>query len=191
MYLLLVLVFGCQSTPNSANRHSPLAFAERDYAVISQVFADFALQSGTYRTKRRGSLIVVNERSEAWQGDEANRIQYDLQYDKVNLDNDILMNLRERNRHRLSVKKLARIRNVLLVNLELRKGLSTWTSLRDKYPKAAAFVFLLLPGYGRDGKLAAVRFYFGPSRHGATGTYLLQHTANGWTVKSRSIVYRK
>ncbi len=45
------------------------------------------------------------------------------------------------------------------------------------------------PGYSGDGKRALVRFYYGPSPHGAAGTYVLHYVDNGWRIVASTISY--
>ncbi len=45
------------------------------------------------------------------------------------------------------------------------------------------------PGYSNNGKRAVVRFYYGPSPHGAAGTYVLQYATDGWQIVSSTISY--
>ncbi len=45
------------------------------------------------------------------------------------------------------------------------------------------------PGYSADGKRALLRFYYGPSPHGAAGTYILHHTNSGWKIVASTISY--
>jgi hypothetical protein len=45
------------------------------------------------------------------------------------------------------------------------------------------------PGYTDNGKRAVVRFYYGPSPHGAAGTYVLQYTDGGWQIVASTISY--
>jgi hypothetical protein len=40
----------------------------------------------------------------------------------------------------------------------------------------------LLPGYSPDKNTAVIRFTFGPSVHGAMGTYLFKRAARGWAI---------
>src|SRR5262249_10982188 len=42
------------------------------------------------------------------------------------------------------------------------------------YPNASGYVNAWLPGYSQDGKDAVLRFWFGPSAHGAISTYRLR-----------------
>jgi len=45
------------------------------------------------------------------------------------------------------------------------------------------------PGVSADGKRAIVRFRYGPSPHGAVGTYVLQYTDSGWRICASTISY--
>lgn len=45
------------------------------------------------------------------------------------------------------------------------------------------------PGYTDDGKRAIVRFYYGPSPHGAAGTYILRYTDKRWCITASRISY--
>lgn len=65
-------------------------------------------------------------------------------------------------------------------------------SLRDfSFEKAGAkgWVYVFLPGYSQDGSKAVLRFWFGPTPHGAAGTYLLAKKDGHWTVVWRRFVH--
>ena len=63
-------------------------------------------------------------------------------------------------------------------------------ALRKAYPDAQAYARAALPGYTADGRRALVRIHFGPTPHGASGTYLLEkHPAAGWKVTWRKLAY--
>jgi hypothetical protein len=57
------------------------------------------------------------------------------------------------------------------------------------YPQAKGFVTAWLPVYSKDGKAAVLRFWFGPTAHSATGTYLLVKEQGKWKVAWRSLAY--
>jgi hypothetical protein len=44
-------------------------------------------------------------------------------------------------------------------------------------------------GFTGDGKRAIVRFFYGPSPHGATGTYILEQSDHLWHIISSTITY--
>ena len=45
------------------------------------------------------------------------------------------------------------------------------------------------PGFSKDGKRCVVRFYFGPTPHGAAGTYLLMFDGTEWKIIDSTISY--
>jgi hypothetical protein len=44
-------------------------------------------------------------------------------------------------------------------------------------------------GFTDDGKRAIVRFYYGPSAHGAAGTYILRYAEGSWRITASTISY--
>lgn len=54
---------------------------------------------------------------------------------------------------------------------------------------ARCFVQFWQAGITKNGKRAVVRFYYGPSAHGAVGTYLLKLTSTGWQITASTISY--
>lgn len=44
-------------------------------------------------------------------------------------------------------------------------------------------------GFSETRDIALVRFFYGPSAHGAVGTYVLQASGKGWTVKDSVVDY--
>ena len=45
------------------------------------------------------------------------------------------------------------------------------------------------PGFSPDGKRCVIRFYYGPTAHGAVGTYLLRYDDGAWTIEDSTISY--
>jgi len=58
-----------------------------------------------------------------------------------------------------------------------------------KFPTARGWVEPWLPGYSKDGTLALVRGWLGPTPHGAVFTTLLERKGDRWVVKWHSISY--
>jgi len=50
-------------------------------------------------------------------------------------------------------------------------------------PDARGWVRFWLPAYAEDGLTALVRFGFGPTPHGACGTYFLAKSGGAWTIR--------
>jgi hypothetical protein len=58
-----------------------------------------------------------------------------------------------------------------------------------KYPDAKAYVAFWIPVTSDDQSTAIVRFKFGPTVHGACGTYLLRREGQAWKVIYRKLAY--
>jgi hypothetical protein len=59
----------------------------------------------------------------------------------------------------------------------------------EKYPDAKAYVHFWRPALSSDGQRALVRFSFGPTPHGACGTYLIEKDGSGWAIRYRDFAY--
>lgn len=59
----------------------------------------------------------------------------------------------------------------------------------DKHPRARGWIQVYLPGYSMDQDRAILRFYLGPSAHGAAGTYFLIKQADAWRVEWRHFAF--
>lgn len=80
--------------------------------------------------------------------------------------------------------------NILVRDLsDLEQGIGFWQAFRTAYPQAKGFVTAWLPVYSKDGKAAVLRFWFGPTDHGAAGTYLLVKEQGTWKVAWRDLAY--
>jgi uncharacterized protein len=55
--------------------------------------------------------------------------------------------------------------------------------------KLRGWVAVCLPGYSADGSRAVLRFWFGPTPHGAAGTYLLSKIGGKWSVIWRDFAH--
>lgn len=54
---------------------------------------------------------------------------------------------------------------------------------------ARGYASVYLPGYSSDGSRAVLRFWFGPTPHGAAGTYLLERKNGKWRVVWRDFAH--
>ena len=59
----------------------------------------------------------------------------------------------------------------------------------EKEIAARAYVRLALPGYTPQRTTAVVRFSFGPTPHGASGTYFLTKRQGKWEIAWRHFSY--
>jgi hypothetical protein len=60
---------------------------------------------------------------------------------------------------------------------------------REQCPHARLWTRIYLPGYSRSRDRAVLRFWFGPSSHGAAGTYFLTKQDGVWRVKWRDFAF--
>ena len=60
---------------------------------------------------------------------------------------------------------------------------------RQQFPDAFAEAHAWLPGFSHDGNESVVRFWFGPTPHGATATFYLRRHPDGWKIKWYSIAH--
>jgi len=80
--------------------------------------------------------------------------------------------------------------SVLVQDLtELPDGIEFSEAFVMRFPNAKAYVDAWLPAYSNDGTTALVRFWFGPTPHGAAGTYMLVEEGGRWKVLWRSLAY--
>jgi hypothetical protein len=81
-------------------------------------------------------------------------------------------------------------RNIVPGELEkLRTSGRLSTAFERTFPAARAYVETWLPGYSADGRTAVLRFWIGPSAHGATGTYLLTRDGGKWKIRWRKFSF--
>lgn len=87
---------------------------------------------------------------------------------------------------------------VSLIGLELDQSLiavKTKEQLRELGgsfrlgPLDSRYIEIYLPGYSADRRQTAVPFRFGPSAHGAAGTYLLEKKDGAWIIRWRSFAF--
>jgi hypothetical protein len=60
---------------------------------------------------------------------------------------------------------------------------------KDQKLRIRAYVSAWLPGYSQDGRSAVVRFWFGPSAHGAIATYRLTRKGGHWKIDWHKLAY--
>lgn len=59
----------------------------------------------------------------------------------------------------------------------------SFNAFEKAYPRARGYAEAFLPGYSKDGSLAVVRAWVGPSPHGAMATVLVERSDGKWSVK--------
>jgi hypothetical protein len=105
--------------------------------------------------------------------------------------NDVTLDIREhlmqRNGDALSLAEFRPVNQRIILSGEeaLRAGIG----FADKHPQARGWVQVYLPGYSKPRDQAVLRFYLGPSAHGAAGTYFLNKQDGVWRVKWRDFAF--
>jgi hypothetical protein len=191
---LLALV-ACASGPPCVA--APEAATATDYAVLEAVLSDLVASREprlvTNRHKAR-THIVLNVQTVEKSGmlsEDQLEAEFRNEAQKV-IPTPVREDLRRRNRSGgISLMAFAPgNRNIVpgeLANLRTRGRLST--AFERTFPTARAYVETWLPGYSADGRNAVLRFWIGPSAHGATGTYLLTRDNGKWKVRWRKFSF--
>jgi hypothetical protein len=110
---------------------------------------------------------------------------------EVQKANDISLEMREslsvRNPEPLSLKSVQFTSpHILIRDVKSTRG---GLGLDRLPPTARTWLQVYLPGYSNSRDKAVLRFWFGPSSHGAAGTYFLTKVNGIWKVKWRNFAY--
>ncbi len=94
----------------------------------------------------------------------------------------------------LPLRKMLHERNVRAISLKGKLDPSIMFLPSEKLEltlmrENKLWVSAMLPGYSVDRKTAVLRFAFGPTPHGANGTYLFKRMNTGWTIAWRDYAY--
>lgn len=174
-----------------------VAAAYEDYMVLGTALKDLSSRTdivGLRSQNQKATLIVlaVNTVGESGMLDE-NQISSELKQDGFHISKDIGVSLRNRNIKVVSWRGM-RQRTKFVAVEDLSKyphGFAGeyWKAIQERYPNAKADVEAWLPGYSKDCTQAVVRFWFGPTAHGATATYMLIRQNKQWKIKWHEISY--
>lgn len=163
-----------------------------DHAVLNTMLTDVLAYQGNdliFLSKEGTKLILQSTTAapfQTYQDDELNRNVANGHAIEVTLA--MRQHLAARNGAAFSLDglKLTQPNLVLWSREAIRK---TFGPLEVAPPGIRLYVTLYLPGYNPTRDRAVVRFFFGPSPHGAKGTYFLTRGASGWTVAWREFAY--
>lgn len=186
---------GCrQAQPDNKSNETASSITDVDRQIFEIVLAD-AIASEEFVTmansRKRKQKIVLAAKTAGSSGlllSDA-QIRADTRDDdEKKIPSDVLADLQERNsRGSISLTEFRPASPDIIVD-DVSK-LVEFDSFEERYPDAKAFVFAWLPGYAKDGRTAILRFYFGPTSHGATGIYFLTKVDGKWTIKWRSVAH--
>ena len=181
-----VPLFGRSADAEEQPPHT--AVTPTDVKVIEAALADFSRRE-VVRVQNRAEqrVILIHQESRPWTTYLAGQVKADFRHQKWSLAEKLIEALGARNPRAIRLDRVAFSKDFRVTDV---------TKLRDRFgllyklpPDAEAFVHLWLPGYSRDGRQAALRFYFGPTAHGATATYLLALEKGEWKVQERAFAF--
>ena len=195
-FLLAILVLlGCaERTESPFVRPSGPSLTEYDKDLFDLVLADFA----SYIKSRESVTKVFFDASTPGKSGmlSDDQMGVDLERKGHSVPTDVSVHLRGRNHgsvplsdYKPGQQEIAVADLDLLPGQNDLQGFEFWYGQDEKSPERKAWVHTWLPGYSNDGRTAIVRFWFGPTPHGAIGTYLLTRRDGKWKVKWRSFSY--
>ena len=163
---------------------------ENDRLVLNIVFEDLAIHNGKelpFIAKGKGKVILVDrtKNGPGWLLD--SQLDVDLRSHRKEVTPVMRRSLVLRNQNPVSLNgfKVTGSRIVVVDQSDVAK----WFPGGFDSRKARMHVETYLPGYSDDGLLAVVRFWFGPSPHGATGTYFLTRARGAWKILWREFSF--
>lgn len=116
-------------------------------------------------------------------------MQADLNLEKWEIPTEISENLRQRNDKVESLADLKFGKDVLVADFKKVPPTTFGQDPPKEYAEVKGYANVWLPGYSKDGKTAVVRFWFDPTGHGATATYLLMEKDGVWKVSKWAFAY--
>lgn len=111
---------------------------------------------------------------------------------EVKADSKLVGTLAERNRHQFDIATWKPAdEHIVVAKLDKEKlGWWAWPEYGRTFPNARCWVMTFLPAYSDDRQTALLRFYFGPTAHGAACTVLLKKDTKGqWSVTAIDFSY--
>jgi hypothetical protein len=117
------------------------------------------------------------------------QLRADLANEKWSVPKDLAEGLRQRNAKTVLLDDLKFGSAVLVGDFKDGPPVLDGAGAPKKYAAAKAYADVWLPVYSKDGRTAVVRFWFGPTAHGATATYLLSKKDGTWTVTKWGFAY--
>ncbi|AIE86815.1 ankyrin repeat domain-containing protein [Fimbriimonas ginsengisoli] len=161
-----------------------------DSAVIEAAVIDVA----TFQSKEfdpffgvKAKSIILVEESAIWNDFIESQMNGELSEEQAcDIDLSMRRSLQSRNARLVSLAgcKFRDPRIVQKRNKALPNDMNPSNYWQSKYK---GWVQVMLPGYSTDGAQAVLRFWFGPTPHGAAATYFLRKVAGKWTVVWRDL----
>lgn len=177
-----------QSTGEDTRRSESRSPGDQDWAVLEVVLTDLRTFGNFGRTRNKNGQIVLhfatddrpfkNSIDRQTEGEARNRGH--------TIPADAYKHLVRRNDRAWFFRAFTPLSDAIIVaDIDPISNNRNWQAFETAYPDAKGWVEARLPGYSRDGRLAVVRGFVGPTAHGATVTYLLEKDGETWTVRWR------
>lgn len=165
---------------------------DRDRAVIATALRDLLVYPGQDLPldSKGKTQIVLCASTAAGPGLISDaQLNSDLEESKANaVSSEMRAHLQRRNWEPVTLTALKTIsRTVVLAGPEIIRGSDA--EFGKRFPGARAWVQTYLPGYTQKGDHAVLRFWIGPSLHGAAGTYFLDRQRADWKVRWRGFAF--
>jgi hypothetical protein len=196
LLLLLDLVcIGCTSPQADSHIEGESSPTSVDFDLIELALLDLAefdeFDPGTSNDENRSKIVLdAGTVGSSWYISEG-QLRGESRRDKDKLiPPDVSADLRRRNpEKRVSLSDFKPKSSKVLVEDLSGVDLQFGGDFGKKYPYAKGCAEAWLPGFSDDGNTAVVRFFFGPTPHGATATCLLIKEDGCWKVKWRKTAY--
>ncbi|MDM4019420.1 hypothetical protein [Roseiconus lacunae] len=174
--LLMLLLSGCQTEVE--NRDTP-STGESVYQLIV---------SDLTQKESPDARFVGTEVWVAPQFNEGDSLFYSWG-DDIDVDDDLIQSLKQASKETVEFPAAEQFGpNARVTDIESFHDLHYYGE-NNKPIAAKCLVQFWRPGYSDDGKRAVVRFYYGPSPHGAAGTYVLRYADGEWRIVASTISY--
>ena len=186
------------SAPSTAPATQPARLSADDERVINLCLVEFRRhEHGPLHADRRDKELIVHRETNEGGNWYLSQGQIEAESRKVKVPQQLIAALNERARRdekraldhfvpddaRVVVGDVSRATTG-------RPHEFAFLEFPKRFPNAGAYVRIWLPAYSDDGREAIFRFFFGPSGHGASATFLLRKNARGhWAVVAAEINY--
>lgn len=170
------------------------ALTAEDRQIIELVLLDMLDYQGEskpfFGDKRHRKVVLVNRTPRGVGYLMDNQINGELDLDQANdVSLEISEHLAQRNPAPFSLADLRPVSKRILLRDEsdVRRRFDRGFTEPPRWP--GPWVQIYLPGYSKRRDRAVLRFWFGPSSHGAAGTYLLKKKDGRWKVRWRDFSF--
>jgi hypothetical protein len=164
----------------------------QDAAALSVALQHFGVQkdapSFVGRDGKTGVLVHSESAGPARLYLSDDQLRADTMGEKWEVPAELREDLRRRNARRVPLGELAFGKGAVTADMDKALRRDDWRP-PENHPHVRAYARVWLPAYSKDGRMAVVRFLFGPTPHGASATYLLTKRDGGWKVTKWKLAF--